>query len=221
MHADAPPSREDFQRFFRNRLEQLQPTQELIWISDVVPTEALAAGYPLGIFPWPGDDPDLFPWVCPRVRGVLCLDKFHLGKSTRRQLRRADFIVTMDTCFPEIIEACHRAHEPESWIHPQMREAYTLAWRQGLAHSVEVRQNGVLVGGLYGMDSGHFFSGESMFHRVPNAGKAAIQYLVEHLKQRGDRLLDIQQLTPHMKALGAENWPRRQFFEELQVFPGN
>lgn len=184
-------------------------------MSNVVPVDALAAAYPLGIFPWPGDDPELFPWVCPRTRGVLCLNKFHLGKSTLRQIQKADFKVTFDQAFDQVIQACHQAHQPESWIHPLMQEAYKQAHRLGFAHSVDVWQGESLVGGLYGIDSGSFFSGESMFHKIPNAGKAAIRFLVEKLNRRGDQLLDIQQLTPHMKAMGAEVWSRKRFLEEV------
>jgi leucyl/phenylalanyl-tRNA--protein transferase len=211
MSTPRPPSIEAFQQFFSLRLRHLGNRQELVWISNHIPVEALAASYPLGIFPWPGDEPTLFPWVSPCQRGILRLDQFQLGKSTRRQLRKADFQVTFNQAFPEIIQACHCAHEPESWIHPLMREAYILAHQQGLAHSVEVWDGPDLVGGLYGIDSRTFFSGESMFHHKPNAGKAAIQFLVEYLRKRGNTLLDIQQLSPHMRAMGAETVSRPTF----------
>lgn len=210
-----PPSVSDFRHFFRLKLLALRPAQELIWLSATVPVNALAAAYPLGIFPWPGDDPDFFPWVCPKVRGVLCFDQFHLGKSSCRQIRNQGFDLTYDRAFSQVIQACHHAHAPESWIHPLMQQAYTDAHHQGFAHSVEVWQQGELVGGLYGIDSGHFFSGESMFHKIPNAGKAAIQFLVSRLQQRGDTFLDIQQLTPHMQAMGAQVWSRSRFLMEI------
>jgi leucyl/phenylalanyl-tRNA--protein transferase len=145
----------------------------------------------------------------------LPLDQFHLGRSSRRALQRTAFTVTFDQAFPEVIRACHEAHEPESWIHPLMQSAYLAAHEQGFAHSVEVWEGDALVGGLYGIDSGTFFSGESMFHRRPNAGKAAIQLLVEKTRIRGDRILDIQQCTPHMKAMGAESWSRNRFLRHL------
>lgn len=219
MSEPRPPTVEDFRVFFESRLKNLTRRQELVWISDIVPVNALAAAYPLGIFPWPGDDPAFFPWVSPRQRGVLVLDKFHLGKSTRRQLKRSGFDISFDQAFAEVMQACHQAHEPESWIHPLMQQAYLQAHHQGFAHSVEVRQNGALVGGLYGIDSGTFFSGESMFHTVPNAGKAGIQFLVGLLRQRGDTFLDIQQLTPHMKAMGAEVWSRAEFLTPHHSHP--
>ncbi|WFB34648.1 leucyl/phenylalanyl-tRNA--protein transferase [Kiritimatiellota bacterium B12222] len=215
MNDRPTPTREDFSTFFKAKLKQLPNRQECVWISDVVPVEALAAAYPLGVFPWPGDDPQLFPWVSPRSRGVLPFDQFHLGKSTIRQIKKAEFQITYDQAFVDIINTCHHFHLPESWIHPLMREAYIEAHHQGIAHSVEVWQNGKVVGGLYGMDSGHFFSGESMFHLIPNAGKAAIQFLVEQRQNLGNQFLDIQQLTPHMKVMGAETWSRKRFTEAI------
>ncbi len=209
-----------FQEFFEARLQHLHPEEELVWVSTVVPTEALRSSYPLGIFPWPGDDPNVFPWVSPLDRGVLPLEKFHLGKSTRRLLKRSGFTVTFNTAFEQMIQACHHAHAPESWIHPKMQAAYIEAHHQGFAHSVETWQDGKLVGGLYGIDSPQVFSGESMFHSVAGAGKAAVAALVERERERGRTLLDIQQLTPHMEAMGAEAWTREQYLEALGLrFP--
>lgn len=204
-------NQEKFRLFFSARLKTLSPEDELIWLSSEVPVDALRAAYPLGIFPWPGDHPDLFPWVCPTHRGILPLARFHLGKSTRRQLRKAAFTVTFDQAFPDIIQSCSDLRAAETWIHPKMIAAYTDAHRQGFAHSVEVWQDNQLVGGLYGIDSGHMFSGESMFHRIPNAGKAAISALIARLQSRGNRFLDIQQLTPHMQAMGAIEVDRTHF----------
>lgn len=218
MSRPRKPSTRDFRHVFARRLREMETGEEVVWISNSVPVRALHAAYPLGIFPWPGDDPGIFPWVSPEIRGVVPLEKFRLGRSTRRQLKQADFRVTRDQAFDRVIHACHRAHAPHSWIHPRMRAAYRAAHRAGFAHSVEVWRDGNLVGGLYGIDSGHFFSGESMFHHVPNAGKAAVAALVDDLRARGDALLDIQQSTPHMRAMGAEAWTRDRF--QQTVFPG-
>jgi leucyl/phenylalanyl-tRNA--protein transferase len=215
MTSPRPPGRQEFHDFFQSRLTTLPSRSELIWMSNQVPVAALEAGYPLGVFPWPGDDPDLFPWVCPLRRGVLPLESVSFGRSTLRSIRKSGFQVTFDAAFTQVLQACHEAHAPESWIHPKMMDAYTSAHEAGMAHSVEVWLDDQLIGGLYGIDSGRFFSGESMFHRRSNAGKAAVQFLVDRLRVRGDSILDIQQLTPHMRALGAEAWSRDRFLKHL------
>jgi len=209
------PTVAEFRLFFQSIQEHLDEDGELIWVSNRIPVNALRASYPLGIFPWPGEDPDVFPWVSPLARGVLELERFRLGRSTRRALDRSGYRVTQNTAFREVIEACHSSHAPDSWIHPMMREAYTEAHRRGFAHSYEVWEGDELVGGLYGIDSGSFFSGESMFHRRPNAGKAAIEKLVEDRKGLQNEILDIQQLTPHMARMGAEEWDRNRFLEHI------
>ena len=217
MSTSHPPSSTEYTAFFKHRLREiLTESSELVWVSSRVPWEALLPAYSLGIFPWPGDDPDLFPWVCPLERGVLPFDRLHVGKSTRRQLAKSGYRVTLDTAFEDVIRACAEAPGRETWIHPKMIRAYTQAYQLGFAHSVEVwdTQN-QLIGGLYGIDTGTVFSGESMFHRRPNAGKAAILHLVEHLRTRGHTLLDIQQLTPHLAALGAEEWSRETYLRFL------
>ncbi len=213
MPAPGRTTLETFQRVFAEVLRELEADEEILWVSRTVPVRALQAAYPLGIFPWPGEDPHLIPWVSPATRGVLPLDRFRLGRSSRRQIDRAGFRITRNQAFDDVIHACHHAHAPDSWIHPRMRAAYRAAHRIGLAHSMEVWQGSQLVGGLYGIDSGHFFSGESMFHHVTGAGKAAVAAQVAFGRARGDRLLDIQQLTPHMQAMGAEEWPREGFLE--------
>jgi leucyl/phenylalanyl-tRNA--protein transferase len=217
MSTPNAPGADEYTAFFTRRLQEiLSGDSELIWITSRVPVEALLPAYSLGIFPWPGDDPDLFPWVSPTHRGVLPFENLRVGKSTRRQLAKAGYRVTRNTAFREVIRACAAMPGRETWIHPKMIEAYTEAHRRGFAHSIEVwDENNNLVGGLYGIDTGRVFSGESMFHRKPNAGKAAILYLVEHLRARGDTLLDIQQLTPHLEALGAEEWTREAYVRFL------
>jgi leucyl/phenylalanyl-tRNA---protein transferase len=217
MSRPGTPGPAEYTSFFSRNLRRILPTgSELVWISSRVPVNALRAAYPLGIFPWPGGDPDLFPWVCPLERGVLPFDRLHVGKSTRRQLARARYRITRNTAFDRVIRACAEFPGRDTWIHPEMIRAYTAAHRQGFAHSVEVwDESDTLVGGLYGIDSGTVFSGESMFHTRPNAGKAAILHLVEHLQTRGHTLLDIQQLTPHLAALGAVEWSRTEYLRAL------
>lgn len=218
MTRPGTPGPAEYTAFFSQRLRRILPTPaELIWVSSRVPADALRAAYPLGIFPWPGDDPTLFPWVCPCQRGVLPFDRLHVGKSTRRQLAKARYRVTRNTAFDRVIRACADFPGRNTWIHPEMIRAYTQAHRQGFAHSVEVwDEHHHLVGGLYGIDTGTVFSGESMFHTRPNAGKAAILHLIETLQPLGHTFLDIQQLTPHLAALGAVEWTRTAYLHALQ-----
>lgn len=206
-----------YREFFERRLRQLPDEGEVVCVSRDVPPEALLAAYPLGIFPWPGDDPERIPWVCPRWRGVLPPQQFRLGRSTRRALARAGFQVTENKAFHEVIHACAKVPGRETWIHPNMIEAYTAAHRLGFASSVEVWRGDALEGGLYGIDLGPVFCGESMFHHAPNAGKAAVAHLVRRLADQAGGLLDIQQLTPHMEAMGAEEWSRAKFREHLKT----
>jgi leucyl/phenylalanyl-tRNA--protein transferase len=126
---------------------------------------------------------------------------------------------TIDHAFAEVISACKLSERPEqegTWITEEVEEAYRAAHRLGFAHSVEAwTDTGELVGGVYGVDSGGTFGGESMFHRQSDASKLALLYLVDHLESRGATFLDIQMMTPHMKALGAVEIPRRDFLERL------
>lgn len=201
--------------FRRALLEMANTDRELVWVSQEIPFAAMRAAYPLGIFPWPGNDPDLIPWVCPLERGVLQLSKFRLGRSTRRGLAKSSFRVSFNQAHREVIRACAEVPGRETWIHPKLVVAYEAAFRCGWLQSVEVWEGEALVGGLFGVDCGKVFSGESMFHCRDHAGKAAVAALVARLQARGDALLDIQQLTPHMAAMGAENWTREQYWEAL------
>jgi len=221
MYPSPRPGPAEYTAFFTRQLQEIfSGDSELIWVSSRVPVEALLPAYSLGIFPWPGDDPALYPWVCPCERGVLPFENLRVGKSTRRQLAKAGYRVTRNTAFDQVIRACADFPGRETWIHPEMIEAYSLAHRRGFAHSVEVWEDDHLVGGLYGIDTGTVFSGESMFHRKPNAGKAAILHLIDHLRARGDTLLDIQQLTPHLAALGAVEWTRESYLRFLLTQKG-
>ena len=175
--------------------------------------ERLLAAYARGIFPWyEAGSPIL--WWSPDPRCVLFLEKLHVGSRLRRTLASGRFQYGVDECFEEVITACASAPRPGrdgTWLVPDMVEAYVRLHRLGHAHSVEVWQDGVLAGGLYGVLLGRVFFGESMFHRQPDASKAAVVHLAAWLRERGVVLVDCQQTTPHMLRLGAEEIPRRRF----------
>jgi len=179
--------------------------------------DTLLRAYQSGIFPWPHPGLPLL-WFCPPRRGVLEFSRLHIPRSLAQAQRRAAFRFTIDRAFREVISACARACRPGqggTWITQEMVGAYCELHRLGRAHSVEAWTGERLVGGIYGVDAGGAFSGESMFYLEPNASKLALLHLVEHLSSRGLGWMDIQMVTPHMKALGAAELPRDAFLKKL------
>ncbi|HEY0545438.1 MAG TPA: leucyl/phenylalanyl-tRNA--protein transferase [Pyrinomonadaceae bacterium] len=179
----------------------------------------LLRAYRRGIFPWPIEGWPL-PWFCPEERAILEFKDLHVARSLRSLRNRAPYQLTIDKDFGAVIRACAgvvRTHEVGTWITPQMIRAYTELHRAGHAHSVEAWEDERLVGGIYGVDAGGAFAGESMFFLKPNASKLALLFLLEHLQTRGLDWLDIQVMTPHMRAFGAKEISRREFLERLDA----
>jgi leucyl/phenylalanyl-tRNA--protein transferase len=170
----------------------------------------LLQGYAAGIFPMADSRQasELF-WVEPRSRAVIPLEKFHLSKSLRRTIRSGRFTVTTDRDFPAVIAAC--ADRDETWINDDIERAMLALHGSGHAHSVEVWNDGVLVGGLYGVKLGRAFFGESMFSRMTDASKVALAWLVARLKVGGFTLLDCQFMTAHLASLGAVCLSRKAY----------
>jgi len=202
---------------------------DLIAIGADLGIETLRDAYRHGIFPWPHEQLPL-PWFSPRRRAVIFFDELHIGRSLRRSIKESPFRFTIDRDFDAVIHACAgspRADQQGTWIGPEIIKAYTRLHALCDAHSVEVWAGDDLVGGLYGVDSGGVFTGESMFHRRNNASKLALLHLVEHLRTRGATWLDCQIMTPHMRAIGAREIPRSRFLDlladtqahELHLFP--
>lgn len=175
----------------------------------------LVRAYREGIFPMALDDGEI-GWFSPDPRGVLPLDTFHVPARLARTLRRAPFTVRSDTDFEGVMRACAADRDDGTWISEEILESYVTLHRLGLAHSVEVWQDEALVGGLYGVHLGGAFFGESMFHRVTNASKAALVALVDRLTRRGFRLLDIQWVTPHLEQFGAVAISREVYLRQLR-----
>lgn len=182
--------------------------------------ENLRAAYRNGIFPWAIEGLPL-PWFCPEKRAVLEFSELHIPKSLRKEWQKTDFTLTIDRSFRQVIEKCSRikrARESGTWITKDFIESYTKFHRAGEAHSVEVWDaSGALVGGLYGVDAGGVFCGESMFHTVSNASKFALLFLIEHLQTRGATWLDVQVMTPHFEVLGAKDVSRVEFLDKLET----
>ncbi len=178
-------------------------------VSDITPDTLLRA-YAQGIFPMAeGRDDPAIHWVDPRRRGILPLDGFHLSRSLARRMRRGGFTLTTDQAFASVVTAC--ADRPETWISHRIQALYQALHARGHAHSIEVWQNGHLVGGVYGVVLGAAFFGESMFSRVTDASKIALAHAVQVLRAGGFQLFDTQFLTPHLASLGGLEIPRARY----------
>jgi leucyl/phenylalanyl-tRNA---protein transferase len=176
----------------------------------------LLAAYRQGIFPWTVDP---ITWWSPDPRAIFELDRFHRPRSLARVLQKGTFRISINRAFRRVMEGC-AAPAPgrrETWITPEFIEAYTRLHEHGHAHSLECWQNSELVGGIYGVAIGGLFAGESMFHRVSNASKVALYHLVQHLRERGFILFDIQMLTPITKQLGGIEITREDYLKRLAL----
>jgi leucyl/phenylalanyl-tRNA---protein transferase len=181
--------------------------------SEITP-EVLLRAYACGIFPMAesADDPTLF-WVEPEMRGVIPLDGFRIASRLARTVRSDAFTVTVDTAFKAVIAGC-AAPQPgraDTWINKRIRDLYIGLHQLGHAHSVEVWENAELVGGLYGVNLGRAFFGESMFHHARDASKVALVHLVARLIAGGFELLDTQYVTEHLRSFGAVEISRRRY----------
>ena len=179
--------------------------------------EVLLSAYMQGIFPMAHDDGRIH-WYSPNPRAVLPLDGLHVSQSLRRVIHRGPFEVRFDSAFDAVITACAAPAlgREQTWISAEIRSAYNELHRLGFAHSVESWVGEELVGGLYGVSIRGFFAGESMFSRRRDASKVALYYLVQRLRSRDFRLLDVQFLTPHLIRMGALELPRRLYLGQLR-----
>ena len=197
---------------------ELATPEGLLAVGGDLRVERLLEAYRHGIFPWYNDDQPIL-WWSPDPRAVLFPDKLHVSRSLDRTIRRGRFRVTLDTCFRDVMTHCAgpRPQYPEggTWITSAMLEAYSALHELGYAHSVETWKEGQLVGGLYGVALGGIFFGESMFTHVPDASKVALVSLVRQLQAWKFRIFDCQQPSRHVKTLGAEDIPRREFLNHL------
>jgi leucyl/phenylalanyl-tRNA---protein transferase len=182
--------------------------------SSEISPEVLLRAYACGIFPMAESaaDPNLF-WVEPEMRGVIPLDGFRVASRLARTVRSETFTVTVDTVFKAVIAGCAapRPGREDTWISNRIRDLYIGLHYLGHAHSVEVWQGDDLVGGLYGVNLGRAFFGESMFHLVRDASKVALVHLVARLIAGGFELLDTQYVTEHLRSFGAAEIPRRRY----------
>ena len=200
------------------------PGAELLGVGADLEAGTLLAAYRGGMFPMPVDDDGPVGWWSPDPRGVLVLDDLRVTKSLRTSCRR--FVTTVDTAFDEVVLACGDPRRPGGWINDEVRAAYSELHRLGWAHSVETRSpDGDLVGGLYGVEIGGLFAGESMFSTERDASKVALVALVARLRAASeadgsrvaDRLLDVQWRTDHLATLGVTEIDRLDYLDRLRV----
>jgi leucyl/phenylalanyl-tRNA--protein transferase len=178
--------------------------------------EVLLRAYAAGIFPMAESalSRELF-WIDPQRRGILPLEAMHVPRRLARSFLAGGFEVVIDGDFAATVRAC--ADRPETWINPTIVRLYTALHAEGRAHSVEIRAEGELVGGLYGVALGGAFFGESMFSRRRDASKFALVALVARLRAGGFQLLDTQFVTAHLATLGAIEIPRAEYRRRLRA----
>jgi leucyl/phenylalanyl-tRNA--protein transferase len=202
---------------------ELANSQDILAIGGDLSVERLTLAYRSGIFPWFNEGEPIV-WYAPKDRMVLFLEELKISKSMRQILKKNLFKVTFNKCFERVIYHCKTVERNDqfgTWITNDMERAYIALHKQGKAKSVEVWQYDVtkqcdqLVGGLYGVDLGYVFCGESMFSLVSNASKVGFIKLVEHLKDQHYQLLDCQVYNEHLASLGAREITRKQFMQIL------
>lgn len=180
--------------------------------------ERLILAYKSGIFPW-FEDGEEITWFSPEWRMVLFLNQLRITKSTRNILNRNNFKVTFNQAFKKVITNCQQIKRKDqlgTWITDEMLASYLKLHEMGYAKSVEVWQENELVGGLYGIDLGHIFCGESMFSKVSNASKIAFIHLAEKLKKENYQVIDAQVYNEYLESLGCEEIPRDLFMQILK-----
>lgn len=238
MHG-APPFSSGFRNFGQNHfLYKNNSNTPLVFLNDLLVfppvenanTEGLLAvggdlspgrlmlAYRSGIFPWFNEASPLL-WWSPDPRMVLFPHKIKISKSMRKVLKNGQFRLTRNTCFEAVIDHCSRIKrigQKGTWITAEMREAYIELHKKGHAKSFEVWENDELVGGLYGIDLGHIFCGESMFSTVSNASKFAFIKLAQELEAKKYTLIDCQMHSEHLESMGAEEIRRKAFIALLK-----
>jgi len=199
-----------------------QPNGLLAVGGDLSPQRLLNA-YSHGIFPWYSEGEPIL-WWSPAPRAVLFPDELHIGRSLKKRIRQHPFKVTLNHAFPEVIDACaaprSNTEESGTWITEEMKQAYIQLHQLGHAHSVECWDENQLVGGIYGIQIGKLFCGESMFTRSNDASKIALVTLLTEFKGDEIGMMDIQMMSPHLLQLGAREISRTEYQRELARLTG-
>ena len=198
--------------------EYLFRSHDVISFGTPLTVDTVREAYLKGIFPWYTDGIPL-PWHCPEERAILDFADLRIPRSLEKERRKGDLTFTINKDFVAVMHECSLAYRPGqrgTWITPEFEQVFTQLHKEGMAHSIEAWDAGDnLVGGLYGIDAGGVFCGESMFYKVPNASKLSLLFLIDHLQNHGATWLDTQVMTPHLMALGAKEIGREDFLDRL------
>lgn len=192
-------------------------SEGLLAVGGDLSPERLLLAYQQGIFPWFNKD-SIILWWSPDPRMVLYPEQIKISKSMKKVLRDNQFKLTKNTCFKEVLDYCSSVERPGqdgTWITENMKKAYIQLHEKGIAKSYEVWEGDKLVGGLYGIDLGHVFCGESMFSLTSNASKFAFIKLAQELHEKDYEIIDCQLHTDHLESLGAQEIPRTEFVKLL------
>jgi leucyl/phenylalanyl-tRNA--protein transferase len=199
-------------------LSEVDDGEDMVAVGGDLRAGTLVEAYRSGVFPMGLGENGARPlaWWSPNPRGVLLPGRVHASRSLQKSLRR--FEMRVDTAFRDVVDACADPSRDGRWITEEIADAYTEMHALGWAHSIETWQDGELVGGLYGINVGGLFAGESMFHRVTDASKAAVVAMAAYVFADGDprRLIDVQWATDHLRSLGVVTVSRRDYLALLK-----
>jgi leucyl/phenylalanyl-tRNA--protein transferase len=200
--------------------EYFYKSDDIVSFGQPLTVDNVREAYRKGIFPWYIAGVPL-PWFCPERRAILEFSDLHVPRSLAKEQRKNKFTFTIDRDFDAVIRGCQASvregQRGGTWITDDFVRVYTQLHSDGIVHSVEAwNAEGSIAGGLYGVDAGGVFCGESMFFVEANASKLALLFLIDQLGSRGATWLDVQVMTDHMRLLGAEEIDRREFLDKLK-----
>lgn len=213
---EKPPYWLSDESLFPHPEQALSEPNGLLAVGGDLSPERLFSAYSQGIFPWFSNGEPIL-WWSPDPRGVLVLTDYRPSRSLRKLANKQRYVFSFNLAFRAVIEACAqipRVNQPGTWINTDMQVAYCQLHERGIAHSIEVWEGSLLVGGLYGVCIGHLFCGESMFARQDNTSKLAFWLLIETMKTTQATIIDCQMQNDHLRNLGCIEWPRHKFLAE-------
>jgi len=207
---------------FPNPELAMDDPEGLLAIGGDLSPKRLINAYQQAIFPWFSEGEPIL-WWSPIERAIIQPEQVHISKSMAKFIRQTSLTITINQNFKDVVNACAlpRKSQAETWISPAIKTAYQQLHELGHAHSIEIWENKQLVGGLYGVNIGGVFCGESMFHQQTNASKLAFIALCQHFGTHGGLLIDCQMMTAHLASLGVKPNHRRDFLKQLNQYKNN